>query len=334
MPAQIAVGQRAHLLEIAEGQAPGIGDQAGEHAQPRALVNHAVQALVGEAPFALRRVLRPQPSRPCFGAEKQNSRYQQLSHAIRIPMVHGDSARPSPSEHGQPSQQVPCARRAMGRGRKRHDANTPKLKMTCHNPGSIHTAAGTKRTSTRVTRRTPPTDGRNCSTAMRIISSAMPGMYAPRARLAVCTAMNAGRQRRRSNPDAQIGVDALGRIGQPQRLRRRSREREHARSGQCRRPVAAKLRAPRYLPADTADLAQRSVQVIHSRELTLQCKVHDREAACQIRYWVKSTRNSPSTSNPRSHPIGVSIMDLCAGQRRGSGSAGDGRRFGEGLNKK
>ena len=46
--------------------------------------------------------------------------------------------------------------------------------MTCHRPGSIHSAAGTNRTSTTVISAPAPTDGRNCSTAMRIISSAMP----------------------------------------------------------------------------------------------------------------------------------------------------------------
>src|ERR1700677_2637368 len=42
MPAQVAVGERAQLLEIAEGQSFGITDQRGEHAEPRPLVNHPV----------------------------------------------------------------------------------------------------------------------------------------------------------------------------------------------------------------------------------------------------------------------------------------------------
>ena len=41
-------------------------------------------------------------------------------------------------------------RRSLGRGRKRHDENTPRLNTICQRPGSIHCAEGTKRTRTMV----------------------------------------------------------------------------------------------------------------------------------------------------------------------------------------
>src|SRR5271156_2455558 len=52
MPAQVAVSQRTQLLEIAEGQSFGIADQRGEHAEPRALMNHPIQPFVGKTSFA------------------------------------------------------------------------------------------------------------------------------------------------------------------------------------------------------------------------------------------------------------------------------------------
>src|SRR5215467_9722543 len=46
--AQISIGERAELLEIVEGQSLGVGDQRGQYAQPRPLMDHTVQAFVGE----------------------------------------------------------------------------------------------------------------------------------------------------------------------------------------------------------------------------------------------------------------------------------------------
>jgi hypothetical protein len=58
----------------------------------------------------------------------------------------------------------------IGLGKKRQDEKIPRLKITCHIPGSIHTIAGTKRTRVIVTSTPAPNAGKNCSTAMRIIS--------------------------------------------------------------------------------------------------------------------------------------------------------------------
>jgi len=46
--AQISIGERAELLEIVEGQSLGIGDQRRQHTQARVLMDHTVQAFVGE----------------------------------------------------------------------------------------------------------------------------------------------------------------------------------------------------------------------------------------------------------------------------------------------
>src|SRR5580698_288177 len=55
MPAEVAVGERTQLLEIAEGQSLGIANQRGEHTEPCPLVNHPVQSFISEGRFALRR---------------------------------------------------------------------------------------------------------------------------------------------------------------------------------------------------------------------------------------------------------------------------------------
>src|SRR5579871_4972590 len=90
-------------------------------------------------------------------------------------MAQGERARLSAS----PMQASPVNRyhrpaEIMGRGRKRQEEKMPRLKMTCHKPGSIHSEPGTNRTRTNVMREPAPAEGRNCSTAMRTISSAMP----------------------------------------------------------------------------------------------------------------------------------------------------------------
>src|SRR5665213_2493305 len=51
VPAQVAVGQCAKLLQIDKRQTFGVRDQRRENAEPRALVNHAVQPFVCEAAF-------------------------------------------------------------------------------------------------------------------------------------------------------------------------------------------------------------------------------------------------------------------------------------------
>src|ERR1700722_10715836 len=50
--AEIAVSERTELLEIVEGHTFGVGDEGGEHAEARSLVDGAVEAFVGEAAFA------------------------------------------------------------------------------------------------------------------------------------------------------------------------------------------------------------------------------------------------------------------------------------------
>jgi hypothetical protein len=52
MPAQIAICQGTQLLKIVEDQTFGISDQRGKYAKASALVDHSIQAFIGEATFA------------------------------------------------------------------------------------------------------------------------------------------------------------------------------------------------------------------------------------------------------------------------------------------
>src|SRR5216683_8256675 len=49
MPVEIAVGQRAQLLQVAEQQSPRMGDERREYAQARAFVYQTVEPIVGES---------------------------------------------------------------------------------------------------------------------------------------------------------------------------------------------------------------------------------------------------------------------------------------------
>jgi hypothetical protein len=42
MPAEIAIGKRAQLLQIVEDQTFGIGDQRGKHAKAGAFMDHSI----------------------------------------------------------------------------------------------------------------------------------------------------------------------------------------------------------------------------------------------------------------------------------------------------
>jgi hypothetical protein len=48
MTVQIAVGERTELFHFRERQPSRVRDQAGQHAQTRALMNDAIQAIVGK----------------------------------------------------------------------------------------------------------------------------------------------------------------------------------------------------------------------------------------------------------------------------------------------
>src|SRR5262249_40606768 len=48
VPAEIAVGERAHLLEVAERQALGMGNERGEYGEARTFMDQGVEAVIGE----------------------------------------------------------------------------------------------------------------------------------------------------------------------------------------------------------------------------------------------------------------------------------------------
>ena len=83
MPAQVAVRQRAQLLQIAKRQPLRIRHQRRQHAQPRALVDHSVQALIREAALARPTVRLSLHRLPSSRARKQNAGHQQLPDAER-----------------------------------------------------------------------------------------------------------------------------------------------------------------------------------------------------------------------------------------------------------
>src|SRR6266849_267681 len=142
MPVQIAVRESTKLFELAERQSFRVRDQRRQHTEARALVNHAIQAFIGEAPFAARSL-----SFHSFSSFPVKSSIPATSNCptpYGIPMAHGESARPSPSAiQVRPVSKYHAPTAATGRGRKRHDENTPRLKTICQRPGSIHKAAGT-----------------------------------------------------------------------------------------------------------------------------------------------------------------------------------------------
>jgi hypothetical protein len=187
-------------------------------------------------------------------------------------MAQGESARLSASaRHVRPVSKYQPAATAIARGRKRHDENMPRLKMTCQMPGSIHCDPGTKRMSTNVTR--PPTaaDGQKLldGHADHLVRHA--GMNAPGAGVHLGSNQGGGKSGG-PDPDAQVRGNMIGRIRQPKRLNARGSERQRTRTGKGCGAVTAKLRTVGNLPANAADVAQRFVQVVHAG-FTLHCKV-------------------------------------------------------------
>lgn len=63
-----------------------------------------------------------------------------------------------------------------------------------------------------------------------------------------------------------------GWLGQPQRLDSRSENCKNSSAGKCGRSITTELSGIGHLSANTADVTQRFVQVVHS-EITLHCKV-------------------------------------------------------------
>src|SRR5690349_22343089 len=62
------------------------------------------------------------------------------------PIAHGDSIRVSADHerHNNPAIRYHAATTSTARGRNRAEAKTPRLKITCHNPGIIQTESGAK----------------------------------------------------------------------------------------------------------------------------------------------------------------------------------------------
>src|SRR5215475_283073 len=90
-----------------------------------------------------------------------------------MPIAHGERARASPDERQmRPVRRYQAPAASIGGGKNRHDEKMPRLKTICQSPGIIQMLCGTYRPITAVSKAPATTEGRNCSTAMRIISSA------------------------------------------------------------------------------------------------------------------------------------------------------------------
>ena len=149
VPAQIAVGRMRTAASGRRIADPWDGDQRGQQPQACALMNDAIEAVVGESTAAAGRRLRftvtlwsNHSTAPTSSCPTPNG----------TPIAHGDSAcGPGPTaRHTNPQLRYHIPAMNIGRGRKRHEANTPRLKMTCHSPGNIHTLSSALRSSTTV----------------------------------------------------------------------------------------------------------------------------------------------------------------------------------------
>jgi len=177
VPAQVAVGQCAQLLQLAEGQALSMGDQRREHAQARMLVDHPVETIVGK--WSVRCLVRSLVRFPSSTESPGQIVRRRRPAVARLQMEY-----PSPRATGSDARFRPRGRQDrcryhrptpnMGRGRKRHEAKIPRLKISSHRPGNIQAACGAALTNTPVSRMPATIAGRNCSTAAWVISFAKP----------------------------------------------------------------------------------------------------------------------------------------------------------------
>src|SRR5579863_5895368 len=125
VPAQVAVGQRAKLLQVGKAQAARIGDQRREDAQPRALVDGAIQPLIREPSLIC--CAPGLHTLPSFALTVRMTATSNWPSPYGTPMAHGEKARLSAS----PRQVSPVSRyqrpaTTMSRGKKRVDENTPR----------------------------------------------------------------------------------------------------------------------------------------------------------------------------------------------------------------
>src|ERR1700730_7975198 len=93
-----------------------------------------------------------------------------------MPIIQGDRARVvlAAARQNSPEPKYHTPTTNICRGKKRQEANTPKLKINSHNPGSSQPSRGATLSITTVSRKPTITAGRNCSTADCTISRANP----------------------------------------------------------------------------------------------------------------------------------------------------------------
>ena len=170
--------------------------------------------------------------------------------------------------------------------------------MICQSPGSIHRSGGAEATSTKVNSVPAPAAGKNCSTAMRIIASAMVECTR-RERVTVCTAIKAADTMAVESQIIRYSRTRLAGFGsQTACTPARQQSNAPGRSERCG-AVAAELRTARHLPADVTNVSERSVEVVHSK-FTLQCKVTQLAAGVNITEEMNRLARVPRSAYPSS----------------------------------
>src|ERR1700756_2534221 len=81
------------------------------------------------------------------------------------------------------------------------------------------------------------------------------------------------------DPNAQIRGNVTSWIRNPESLHNTRKKRHQPRRRKRSRPITTELRGTGQLPAYAADVAKRSIEIVHGK-VTLHCKVTQEQAEC------------------------------------------------------
>ena len=180
------------------------------------------------------------------------------------PIIHGDNVRSVAAQERptSPAKRYQNATANTARGRNRAEANTPRLKRICHNPGSIQTASGAALMSTAVSRTSG--DPRRHELLDRVKYHFLCEARVDRSRSDHhFESDEAYRNRGCRDPEDQIGNDVVRSRREKSPLHCGSRDSHEAGHRDCDRPVTAELRGTHDLPTNRRDLGQCFIQIFH-----------------------------------------------------------------------
>ena len=253
--AEVAVGEAAEPLQVGEHQALGVGGQRGQHAEPRPLVDHPVEALVGEAAglsssMRLRRSAAPRP--PASGRARTAAPIDQGESACG-PCAQARQARPAATYQAPTTDHRPRQEAARG--------ENPQPEGDLPEAGRIQRLCGANRSA-------PPVSSAAGDRRRQELhhggarSSRRPGASAGAAmRSTISNPITPAETAATRDPERQEGGRSAAGDRQPARLAERRRA-PPARRSRRRRSVPARGTArPRQLAADRADLGQGPIQV-------------------------------------------------------------------------